>query len=393
MNEANSRFYSDLQPITDFSAITQAQSFREAPSDWRIVVADIVDSTEAVAAGKYKTINMIGAACIAAATNAYDETAIAYVFGGDGATLLIPPSAVGPVSDALTSLQGRSASAFGLQLRVGVVPVKDILQKDRAVRVGKLKLSPGNNLALLAGGGFALADRLVKSPESGPRYLIGQENSKGEPDVSHLSCRWEKLTPRGGAMAALLVEALGDSDTEREAHYADALATIQSVMGELDAHAPANDFSLDFDWPPNGTFLEAFTLDGRLRPKRLAGILGQSVLQWAAHRFGLKFGDYDGPTYQQQVESNTDYRRFDDMIRLVLDCSHREVVKLRDALDDLEAEGAIRYGLHVSQQALMTCLLFDLADSRHIHFIDADEGGFTLAARQLKDKAAAAQAS
>ena len=393
MNEANSRFYSDLAPITDFAAVTQAQSFHDAPVSWSIVIADIVSSTEAVAAGKYKTVNMIGAACIAAATNAYDETAIAYVFGGDGATLLVPPTALDSVSMALTALQSRSASAFELQLRVGVVPVQDILEKGLAVRVAKLQLSPGNNLALLAGGGFALADKLVKSPETGPRYLVRQKNSQKEPDFSHLSCRWEKLTPRGGVMAALLVEALGASDRERDARYAEALATMQEVLGDLGAHAPANDFSLDFDWPPKGAFLEALTLDGWLRPMRLAGILGQSALQWAAHRFGLKFGDYDGPAYQQQIESNTDFRRFDDMIRLVLDCSAREVSNLRDALDDLEGRGAIRYGLHVSQQALMTCLLFDLADSRHIHFIDADEGGFTLAARQLKDKAAAAQTS
>lgn len=393
MNEANSRFYSDLPAITDFSAVTQAQSFRDAPADWSVVIADIVNSTEAVAAGKYKTINMIGAACIAAATNAYDETAIAYAFGGDGATLLVPPAALDPVGSALAALQGRSQSAFELQLRVGIVPVQDILDQDRAVRVAKLRLSPGNNLALLAGGGFALADRLVKSPETGPRYLVRQENSRGEPDVSHLSCRWEKLTPRNGVMAALLVEAIGGSDPERDARYAEALETVQMVLGDLGAHAPANDFSLDFDWPPKGAFLEALTLDGRLRPKRLAGILGQAALQWAAHRFGLKFGDYDGPVYQQQVQSNTDYRRFDDMIRLVLDCSSQEVSNLQEALDALEEQGTIRYGLHVSQQALMTCLLFDLADSRHIHFIDADEGGFTLAARQLKGKAAAAQAS
>jgi len=393
MNDANSRFYSDLAPITDFSAITRARSFRDAPADWSIVIADIVGSTQAVAAGKYKTINMIGAACIAAATNAYDETAIAYVFGGDGATLLAPPAALDPVGAALVALQARSQSAFGLQLRVGIVPVQDILEQGRAVRVAKLRLSPGNNLALLAGGGFALADALVKSPETGPRYLISQENPQSEPDFSHLSCRWEKLTPKSGVMAALLVEAIGDSDQERDARYAEALGVIQNVLGDLGAHAPANDFSLDFDWPPKGSFLEALTLDGGLRPKRLAGILGQSALQWAAHRFGLKFGDYDGPRYQQQVESNTDFRRFDDMIRLVLDCSSKEVSNLRSALDALEQRGAVRYGLHVSRQALMTCLLFDLADSRHIHFIDADEGGFTLAARQLKEKAAAAQAS
>jgi Protein of unknown function (DUF3095) len=33
---------------------------------------------------------------------------------------------------------------------------------------------------------------------------------------------------------------------------------------------------------------------------------------------------------------------------------------------------------------MMTCLVFSLQESRHVHFIDGADGGFALAALQLK---------
>jgi len=100
----------------------------------------------------------------------------------------------------------------------------------------------------------------------------------------------------------------------------------------------------------------------------------------------MKFGDYDAPLYKRELMQNTDYQRFDDMIRLVLDCSPHNILVLKEVLRELERRGLIHFGMHMAKNALMTCVVFDLKDSRHIHFLDADEGGFTLAARQLKTK-------
>ena len=35
---------------------------------------------------------------------------------------------------------------------------------------------------------------------------------------------------------------------------------------------------------------------------------------------------------------------------------------------------------------MMTCLLFSLERSKHVHFIDGSNGGFAIAARQLKQQ-------
>ena len=45
------------------------------------------DSTRAIAEGRYKDVNMIGAACINAVLNISRKKSVPYVFGGDGATL------------------------------------------------------------------------------------------------------------------------------------------------------------------------------------------------------------------------------------------------------------------------------------------------------------------
>ncbi|MCC2113477.1 MAG: DUF3095 family protein [Hyphomicrobiales bacterium] len=380
------RFYADLPPIADFAGISESAAFRTAPDDWTVVVADIVGSTKAVAEGRYKHVNMVGAACITAAANAYCEAAIAFVFGGDGATLLLPPDALVPVFRALRGLQSRSEQVFGLKVRVGAVPVADIRRRGRDIRVAKLELSPGNYQALFAGGGVALADELVKSPESGPRYEINAGADEAALDLSNLSCRWQKLAPRAGTMIALLVSARGANQMVRNANFAVALKRINRVVGDFRTHAPANGYSLSFVWPPRGTMLEARICDGRVRAKRVARILFQSAFQWLGHRLGRKYGDYDAPLYAEELKANTDFQRFDDMIRLVLDCSTNEVQALRAALGQLETAGIIDFGLYAASAGLMTCLVFDLAAGHHIHFVDADEGGFTLAARELKAK-------
>ena len=61
------------------------------PPDWSIGVADIVQSTKAIAENRYKAVNMAGAAVIAAVTNALGNREFPFVFGGDGASFAVSP--------------------------------------------------------------------------------------------------------------------------------------------------------------------------------------------------------------------------------------------------------------------------------------------------------------
>jgi hypothetical protein len=48
----------------------------------------------------------------------------------------------------------------------------------------------------------------------------------------------------------------------------------------------------------------------------------------------------------------------------------------------LQQEGKIYFGLHVSDRALVTCLV----GSQAVHLVDAADGGYALAAKQIKQQ-------
>jgi hypothetical protein len=83
---------------------------------------------------------------------------------------------------------------------------------------------------------------------------------------------------------------------------------------------------------------------------------------------------------------HTDYRKFDNMLRMVLSCTPSERQALRDWLDAGQADERLNYGLHVSSQALLTCVVLDRAD-RHFHFLDGAGGGYAAAATEMKSRA------
>lgn len=89
-----SDFVAKLPAFTRFADVADPGRFAPAPGDWPIYCCDVVNSTQAIGEGRNKAVNMMGAACIMAAVNAAaaadDGAALAYVFGGDGATILAP---------------------------------------------------------------------------------------------------------------------------------------------------------------------------------------------------------------------------------------------------------------------------------------------------------------
>ncbi len=81
----NENFYAQLPAFSALEGLTDERHYRDAPADWLIFVTDVRGSTAAVAAGRYKEVNTIGAATIVAAANACDGIEFPFVFGGDPA--------------------------------------------------------------------------------------------------------------------------------------------------------------------------------------------------------------------------------------------------------------------------------------------------------------------
>jgi len=377
-------FYTNLQPFDAFTDVADMDNYRLAPDDWHVIIADVKGSTQAIEEGRYKQVNMVGAACINAVLNITEQGHIPYVFGGDGASLLVPSSCLDDCKQVLLGVRYLAATRFKLSLRVGVVAVTSIhVHDDVRVMVGKYQLSPVNALATFSGGGMELAEKWIKS---GSEYLLEQEPDVKHPDLSGLSCRWEPLRSQNGVMVSLLMQASSKDESVKAGLYRKLIEDIGKLSGDTESTGkPICDANMRFRWPPRGLPAEIDATVGlRNRSRYALRLYLSSLIQFFLDRFDLSAGGYQGKQYRVELRDNTDYRRFDDTLRILLDCSAAQADTIDAMLAQRAQRGELNYGLHRSDSALMTCLVFNLDKGEHLHFVDGSDGGFTSAAKNLK---------
>ena len=381
-------FYTTLAPFYDFAEFVEFDAYEPVPDDWVVMIADVQGSTRAIEEGRYKDVNMVGAASITAVLNTCGDTEVPFVFGGDGGTVVVPGSRREAAGDALIGLQEISRATFGLSLRVGAIPVADLRAKGTDVRVRKYQLSTGNYLAMFAGGGVELSDSLLKSAPPGTRYLLEAQSEIGEPNLQGLSCRWEPLTPRSGRMMTIMVQGTNSDSTDESALLGDVVQKISDILGHgLQESAPASVHSMKFRWPPRGLKLEARATAGRQTfLRRYFAVLASSLIQLWCERFDRRAGPYNAPVYRDELRSNTDFRKYDGILRMVLDVSESQAEFIEQYLEREHDAGRLVYGVHLTDAALMTCLVFSLEQSEHVHLIDGSDGGFARAALGFKSR-------
>ena len=380
------RFYADLPTFSDFAGVAEVDAYRPIPDDWVILATDIQGSTRAIEEGRYNDVNMLGAASITAVLNVCDGIQVPYVFGGDGGTLIVPSSIAPEATQALLGLQAISEKTFGLALRVGAIPVADIRAGGEDLLIRKYQLSPGNNLAMFAGGGMELADALLKDPANRDRYLPQPSADLSKPDLSGLSCRWNPLIPRGGKVAAIMVRGIAADPRVRRAVIGNAIEGIALALGgTLESAAPVDPQIMRYRWPPSKLALEARATAGKEGfYLRFALLIFWTFLQLWSERFNFRLGFYNPPQYHEEMRANNDFRKFDGILRLVLDVSQGQADAIEAYLESEYRARRLIYGMHIADTALMTCLVFDLRKSEHVHFIDAGDGGYAKAAGGYK---------
>ena len=91
----------------------------------------------------------------------------------------------------------------------------------------------------------------------------------------------------------------------------------------------------------------------------------------------------DWGKYKERLITNTDFRKFDDALRMVISGTKVQRARLVFYLEQLRLEKKIVYGIYSSPASLMTCLV-DNYETEHVHFLDGADGGYALAAVELK---------
>ncbi len=381
-------FYAALPAFDRFEDIAEAGVYARVPDSWHILVTDVRGSTQAIEAGRYKDVNALGVSTITAVVNCIPDLAFPYVFGGDGATILVPPGRLDNAVLAARNALALARDAFGLELRAGIVPVSTARARGNDVRVARYRVSRHVTLAMFEGGGLAVAESLVKDPEHGVAFALAPVDAADPAVFEGFECRWRPIQSRKHRVLSLLVAATSETPDLQRQVYRRVLAGIAAAahLG-IDGMHPVDVGGLSLSSAAADLRVEAAVRSGRAaglrhwwRRVRTAWMTRVGRLLF---RRRIRVKDFDGATYRDDLVANTDFRKFDGMLRMVLDVSEAELREIERFLETERAADAIVYGLHASGAALITCFIRDYAGD-HVHFVDGSDGGYALAARELK---------
>jgi hypothetical protein len=380
--DGSDTFYGGIAVFRGFTKLMEPQLYSPLPDDWTVGVADIVESTKAIAAQRYKAVNMAGAAVIAAVTNALRGREFPFVFGGDGASFAVSPDDLASAREALAATATWVKEDLDLVMRVALVPMRAIRAHGLDVRVARFGPSANLSYAMFSGGGLGWAEAAMKRGE----FAVVAAPAGAQPDLSGLSCRFEEIPAARGVILSVLVVPAANADPLAFRRVIEDI--IQLVERTPDAGRPVPSGGPPLRWPPQGLDYEARAARGGPLFARKGAVLALTLWAYVVMRFNIKVGAFVPRNYVRQVVENSDFRKYDDGLRMILDCTEELASALAERLAKAAENGVVRYGLHRQDAAMMTCFTPSVMRADHVHFIDGARGGYASAATALKAMAA-----
>lgn len=376
-------FYSRLPSLNRLEEATD-NSLAALPDDWWLLATDVVGSTLHNAAGRYKNVNMVSAACITACLNALENREIPFFFGGDGA-LLACPDADGPLlASVLLGMKDLARSAFGFELRVGAYHAGALRSGGQPVRVARLQATPELSQAIFRGVGVLEVDRRLKQGDKG----LAAGRTPTEPNLDGLNCQWNEIPSIHGKILTLQVLPVEDSVVF------EVLNQVRTICGSEAERHPLNPKTMQLAMRPSKHAASLALTHPRLPAWQrnllaLADALKMAIAEYFIRRRQVVLNGVDWGFYFKSFQRYSDSEKLCGTLSMVVACTREQVREVLGFLDKMETGGLLVYGHHESKTAMLTCMVFD-SRFRHYHFVDGAGGGYTLAARELKEKMAAA---
>lgn len=376
----NDDFYSNLKSVSSFSDISDPSKFADVPENWYIILTDVKGSTKAIETGRYKDVNMVAASSVAAVINLTSNFQIPFVYGGDGTTCLIPSHLLEKAKIALFHTQQISKNEFGLDIRVAFIPIKDLVKDGYKLKIAKLKISEHYSQAILEGDGVDRAEFLLKDEANTQYDLMPKSDTQSDADYAGLECRWQDIPSPKEETIALIVKVLKNDNKV----FTKVLQAIEDCYGKDVDYKPLDVQSLHLTIGLGGLNLEnkiqTYSQIWISKVKNLFWI-------WVINLFGRLqeiFVKDSMITFKKNMVSITsDYKKYDGSLKMIISGSGAQRLQLMEILEEMHLKKELVYGIHATNRALITCLVSPKIN-QEVHFIDAADGGYALAAKSLK---------
>jgi hypothetical protein len=376
----NNLFYSRLPvneiPLSDL--LTEEHLFYKMPGNWHVVITDVKNSTAAIHTGLHETINLVATGSIVAVLNiAYKANlTVPFFFGGDGATFILPPAILDNAMTALHLHRENTKTNFNLELRVGHVPVAEIYEQEHALNISKWRTSGLFAIPVLLGDGLSYAEKKIKSPD----YLFARHPSANEElDLSGMQCRWDRIKPPENSFEIVSILVMARDGVKQSLAFKKVMDSMDAIYGTPQRRRPITVEQLRLKTTLTKIGLEVRVRMGGFSPLNLVNTWIRTMLGY------FYFKTKKGRVYLYSLVDLSDTLVIDGRINTVITGTAWQREQLEIALNNIERDGEIWYGLYVSKESVMSCYVRNINDG-HIHFVDGAEGGYTKAAGVIKKK-------
>jgi hypothetical protein len=280
-------------------------------------LADIVQSTAAIEAGRYKTVNTAAAAVIAAVANALPESDFPFVFGGDGASIALPPDQAERGRAALSSVAAWTRDDLGLDLRVAMVPVEAVREAGLDVHIARFGPSRDVSYAMFTGGGLTWAEAQMKAGA----FTVAPAPAGTRPDLTGLSCRFAEIESERGVILSLIVVPPPGADMVAFGRLVREVLALAETSPEAGRPVPAGGPTPQLSPPGFDLEAKATRKPGQSERASRLSLRLRTLAAYLVFRTGVRVGRFDPRRYREQLVENTDFRKFDDALRMTLDCT------------------------------------------------------------------------
>ena len=376
-------FYKNLPALKlPIVQIFQYGYFTEVPPDWHIIISDVKNSTLAVSGGRHNDVNLVAAGSLIAALNVTKkhDVEVPFFFGGDGGTVLVPGELLYEVLTGLFAHNKNTIRNFGLEMHIGSISVQQIMENGHFIKIAKLEIDSAFTKAITIGDGLRFTEEKIKRGAADK-----QESEITDLNLTGLECRWNRIKPPAEEAENIcyLIEAV-NTETQLKV-YADVFREIEVVYGDVEKRHPLSPERLKPLLSLQKLKNEMMIKFGKWKIGYFIEIFFRTLVGKGYFKYNWSFAGLSGKQYLSQLIAHADTLTVDGRINTIICGTKEKHQRFLDYLTIQEKDGALIFGHHVSKESIMTCYI-ENRNSKHIHFVDGADGGYTEAAKEFKRK-------